>query len=125
MGMGHDAVVREAAELVADHGQRLVEAGLLHRGAPERVRQVFRGGGERIGRLALGQEALDGRVEEALHPVFGNAKVCRTDDLALVHRDAADQLRAVFCKQDLREKLLDFTKLAFALNPLCPVGGFA
>ena len=96
MGVRHDPFGRKTAELVADHGESFVEAGLFHRGARQRIGQVFRGGGHGFGRLALGQEALDGRFEQALHALLGDADVSGADDLALVHRDAADQLGAIF-----------------------------
>ncbi len=56
-------------------------------------------------------QRLDHRlVPERLDAALFEAEVGKTDDLALVHRNAAEYLGEIFAKPDSREQLLGFAK---------------
>ena len=125
MGMRQDALCGEATELVADHGEGFVEAGILNGGTAKRIGQVPGGSCHRRGRLAFKYEALDGGVAKQAFGGFQRAHLVGADGLALVHRDAANKLGAIVTEQDLCEEGLDLAELAVGGEALSPMGGFA
>jgi hypothetical protein len=101
MGVRLDTLGGIFGELLAHHAHGFVEAGLLDRVARQGVRQEGSGFGHRGRRLAFGDQLFDRRICEQRFGRVQAAKLVRADGLALVHRNAADDLGAVFAEQDL------------------------
>ena len=120
MGMGHDAVQRIAAELFADHLQLVVKAGIAHRDlgpAFAHQRDQAQPRGLRIARL--GEDHHLGRGQSA--QIFGRqTQILRTQDLGLIHLDAACDLGKVFTERDLVDQLLHLAELALFAQALGP-----
>jgi hypothetical protein len=99
--------------------------GLLDRVARQGVRQEGGSFGHGGRRLALGDQLLDRRICEQRFGRVQAAKFVRADGLALVHRNAADDLGAVFAEQDLGEQGLDLAELTFGFEAGGPFGHLA
>ena len=125
MRMRLDAFGGIFGELLAHHAHRLVEPGLLDRVARQGIRQEGCGLGHGGRRLAFGDQLPDCRVCEQRVGRLKAAKFVRADGLALVHRNAADDLGAVFAEQDLGEQGFDVGKLAFGFEAGGPFGHLA
>lgn len=111
MGEGHDLVLGEAPELVADHLVILVEAGGAEgRRALPRQHQLDEPLARGIG-IALRQRP------EIRGP---DAEIRRAGDLALAHRNAAGQLRQVFAGADLEDQRLHLAEAARLGQPERP-----
>ncbi len=65
---------------------------------------------------------LDGGIHPCCHRRRAKPKVGETHDLALAHRNAADDLGKVFSGADADQKLFDFAEIADRRKPL-HVGG--
>ena len=82
-------------------------------------------GGEpraRLGRVSRFDQRLDGVVAKLRDLVALQAEIARADDLALVHRDAAENLREIFAQADPRQQRLDLAEASFGAHP-ARVGG--
>ena len=107
MGVRGDALVGEVAELVGDHGQRLVQARIAQAAALAQSR-------DDLGAVPLdaaGEEGGDGGLVLQGAGGGGEAEMGRPRHLVLAHRDAVDDLR-----QRLRHRRLE----GQALQPFQP-----
>ena len=114
--------VGEGKELVADQGERIIQTAVFQRGPPACVHQMAGDGALDLLRAAFADQAGQGGSVQRGGIV---AQVGGADRLALIHRDAAAQLRSIFGKQQLREQRLDLAKLARAFQRGSPRGHFA
>ena len=120
--MRDDLGVGEAPHLAADRLEGLVEAGIADR-AFGRVLDEIGKRGAVVGRVAGLDQRLDHRlVAERLDVGLAQAEVVETDDLALVHRDAAKDLGEVFAKANARHQLLGPAETALLVHA-AGVGG--
>ena len=117
VGEGHDLVVGEAPELVADHLVVLVEPGRPEAGTAlgrHHQRNETRPGAVAV---AAGDQRLDGGRAQRRGR---GADVGRADDLELRHRNAARKLRQVLAEGDLEDQRLDLAEGAGRLEPPGP-----
>ena len=110
--MGDDLGVGEAAHFDADRLEGLVEPGIADR-ALVRSRRF----GPRA--RARFSTVLPVAISSATAPSrsgamrFRQAEIGEADDLALVHRDAAENLREIFAQADAGQQLLGLAEAAF------------
>ena len=115
--MRHHLAVGEFAHLVANGIEGVVEAGradarirlLPHQFAKPRA--ALRG-------VAVNDQMLDGGIDARGHHRAGDAEVAKPDDLALAHRNAADDLRQIFAGADPHQEILDLAETAGRAKPL-------
>ena len=88
----------EAAHLAADRLQRLVEAGVAERAVRVGCRSARRAAAWR--RVAAGDQPLDGVAAMARDRLPRRGRAPEPHDLALAHRDAAEDLRQIFADAD-------------------------
>ena len=107
MGMGRHIVGGEFVHLAADGLQRLVEAGGADRlGGAIMVDQLGEAGA--VGRCVAGRdEAVDLRNAAGGDVGGRQAEIREADELALAHRNAAEDLRQIFGEGDAGEEILD------------------
>ena len=61
---------------------------------------------------------LDGGIDAAPPPPRAKPQIGETHDLALAHRNAADDLRQIFAGADADQKLFDFAEIPDRRKPL-------
>ena len=105
-----------AAELVADHLQLFVQPGATMRDFGLALFHQLHQAGAGAGVVAVLHEMLDRFGQHRAALVLAQAHVRQAHDFALVHLDAAVDLRQVLAKGDLVDQLLDLAKGAFRLQ---------
>src|SRR5262245_38641282 len=101
--VGNDFGLGEAAHLVANGLERLVEAGVaVSRRALARLDQLDHAGA-RLG-LCRRDQSADRRREESALAALADAKLAQPRRLALAHGDAAGELRQIFGGADPGEQ---------------------
>ena len=68
--------------------------------------------------VAVGDQMLDRGIDPCRHRRRAEPQVGETHDLALAHRDAADDLGQIFSGADADQKLLDFAEIPGGREPL-------
>ena len=120
MGVGGDLRRGKGGELGADRLQGLVQAAGLQGGAASRrVQQLDDAGLGGLG--GAGRQAGDQRREA----LGGDAGVGGTEDLALVHGQAALELAQVFVGQELGRQGLGLAEAFLGGQRAGPMGGLA
>ena len=108
--------VGEAAHLAADRLESLVEAGVADRALARFANQRGEGGAV-LARVAGGDQGLDDSSPERRDLVGRKAEVGEAHDLALVHRDAAENLGEIFAQAHARHELFGLPEAAFLAHP--------
>ncbi len=111
----------EAAHLVADGLERLVEPGIAVGGGALAVLDQRDDAGARLGRCRRNQGA-DGRREERRLVAVVDAELVQPRGLALAHGHAARELGEIFGSADLREQALHLAEPALAIEARRIVG---
>src|SRR5215211_3542283 len=120
MGVWCYLVLREAAELVADHVEAVVsETPIAEISLCDQLGEAGLLGGRRT----LGDQPADGLGAESGRGLLGQAQVMWADDLDLAHRNAADDPRKVLGEADLQDQPLALTEPAAFPQPLRPAMG--
>ena len=115
--VGDDLRVGEATHLAADRLERLVEAGVADR-AVGGVADELGERGAVCRRIAAADQRLDRRrLAERPHLAVRKAEVGQPDDLALIHRQAAEDLGEVLAEADAGQKLLGPAEAALLVHP--------
>ena len=114
--MRHDLGIGEAAHLRADRLEGLVQAGIADR-ARMGVRDQRREPGAGLDRVAGRDQLLDRAGPQGGDLRFLQPEIAWADDLALVHRDPAEDLREIFAKADARHQRLGLAEPSLGLHP--------
>ena len=121
MGIGRDLFLSEPAELVADHAQGFVQAGVAERAGGQAVLHQFgNAGAHRLGVAAAHQRAHCRVVGEGGDLLVRGAHLGRASPFHLAHLKPADQLGAVFAEAGLQDQRLQFAAAAFGIERLLP-----
>jgi hypothetical protein len=112
----HDLTVGEFAHLVADGIERVVEPGGADRCVVLLAHQ-FREPRAALRGIAVSDQMLDRRVQPRRHRGRRKPQIRQPDDLALAHRNAADDLRQIFAGADADQKLLDLAEIVRRRKP--------
>ena len=115
--MRDDLGVGESPHLAADRLERLVEAGIADR-AFVRVRDQIGQGGSRLSGVLpdLISASTTGSSRNGSMSDSAQAEVGEADDLALVHRDAAEDLGEIFAEADAGHQLLGRAEAALLVH---------
>ena len=124
MRVGLDFGGREFAHLVADRFERLVKARVADRCRALLCAHQFDEAGAVFACIAGCNERLDHR-RAALCDLRGRkAEIGKANELALVHGNAAKDLRAIFADTNRDEQFFDLAEAAFFLEALGVAGHF-
>jgi hypothetical protein len=114
----------KGVKLVADHVEHRVEPAVFQRRLAPPVDKYRRDRKFDLLRAArLNQPPQRGGLQQR-QGLIGSAEVRGANRLALVHGDATYQLRAIFGKEQLREKRVDRSELTSFIQQARPAGDF-
>ena len=115
--MRRDLGVRETAHFIADLLVSVFQSGVAKRRRALALAHQFNDTGAQVGIVAAHNQRLDSRRTGACSHRAIDTQIGEADDLALVHGDAAKNLRQILAKGETDQQYLDFTQTAFALKP--------
>ena len=118
MRVGRDLALGELAHLVADGFQRVVEPVIEQRARSQQLDQAC----SALGGVAGGDQEFELRRHSRRDLRAGDAQIREPDDLALAHRDAAEDLRDVLAEADAHRDRLELAEPPLAAQPL-RIGG--
>ena len=119
----HHLVVGEFAHLLADRIERLVEAAGADRRAVLLRASVRRGGRGAAPCCRWRSECSTAGVHRAPPPPPAEPEIGEPHDLALAHRNAAEDLRQIFAGADAHQKLFDLAETARSPSCRSRIGG--
>ena len=108
----NDFRLREFEHLLADRFHRLVEAGIAEGRRQMRVVDERREAGAVFDRVALRDQPLDRGAAALRDGVGGKSEIRRAHELALVHRNAAKDLREIFAEANARQQVFGLAESA-------------
>ena len=115
--VGHDAVVGEFAHFLTDRIQRVLEPAGADRRIVMLPDQLDQAGAARR-RVAGGDEMIDGRRHARGDRGRRQPEIGHAHDLALAHRDAAEDLGQIFAGADTNDEVLGFAEAPVIGKPL-------
>ena len=118
MGVRRHLDGAEAAHLRADRLQRLVETGIADAGGALVLAEERDEAGAVFRRVAVCDQGIDGIRAGGRHGLLREAERRQPEDLALAHRNAAENLGCVFAGTDAQRIILDGAVAAFRLEAL-------
>ena len=111
--MADHLAVGEFAHFLADRFQRFVEPAHADRGIVAGAHQVDQTGASLRG-IAAGDQALDVAVDAGRNLRRRKSEIARPHQLALAHRNPADDLGEIFAERDAHQVILDLAERASA-----------
>ena len=123
--VGDDLGVGEAAHFRADRLEGLVEAGIADRARVALRRSTLGQPRARLDACCRADQRFDGLCRGPPQSPCSKAEIGEADDLALVHRHAAEDLGEIFAEADPRQQLLGLAERPSACMRRGVAGQFA
>ena len=114
--MRNDLARGELAHLLADRFQRVVESAIADHGLVLLADQFDQARAPRGG-VAVRDQSFDRWRHAARRRPRRQAEIGQAHDLALAHRDAAEDLRQIFADADPDDQFFDLAERPFGLHP--------